>query len=107
MKKDFETDGMRNGEPIYCPVNAYGDCPYCDKNLICHIADPIEDCSDFQCFWSSWEEYDDADNVDPESPTDFSEDEISFAERNYGYCPEEMYDEVGYNPFSGAYDYDC
>lgn len=58
-KKNWETDGMRNGEPIYCPVNGY-DCPYCDSKLICHIADPIEDCDDFACFWESWEEYDGA-----------------------------------------------
>lgn len=57
-KMDWETDGIRNGKPIYCPVNAFGDCPYCDGKLICHIGDPIEDCSDFTAFWESWEEYD-------------------------------------------------
>ena len=58
-KSDWETDGLRNGEPIYCPVNGW-DCPYCDKNLVCHIADPIEECDDFGAFWESWEEYDEA-----------------------------------------------
>ena len=56
-RKDWETDGLRNGEPIYCPVNGW-DCPYWDQKGICHIADPIEDCTDFSAFWESWEEYD-------------------------------------------------
>ena len=47
------------GQPTYCTVNAIGDCPYCDKNLICHIDDPMEDCDDFSCFfdgdWDEWE----------------------------------------------------
>lgn len=57
-KTDFETDGLRNGQPIYCPVNGW-DCPYYGKG-ICHIADPIADCDDFGAFWDSWEDYDDA-----------------------------------------------
>lgn len=59
-REDWETDGTRNGEPIYCTVNAYGDCPYCDSKGICHIANPLEDCDDFSMFWDSWEEYDNA-----------------------------------------------
>lgn len=58
-RKDWETDGMRNEEPIFCPVNDY-DCPYCDSELRCHIADPLEDCDGFGFFWESWEEYDEA-----------------------------------------------
>ena len=101
-KKDWETDGLRNGEPIYCPVNAIGDCPYCDRAGVCHIADPLTNCDDFAAFWESWEDYDDADNVDENAPTDFSEDEIKFAEEAFGYDPE-----IGYNPYIGAYDDDC
>ena len=26
-KENFETDGLRNGELVYCPVNGW-DCPY-------------------------------------------------------------------------------
>jgi len=84
----FETDGMRDGQPIYCTVNAYGDCPYCDQCNICHIADPIEDCDDFDAFWDSWEEYD---NVDTEEVWE----------------PEEVDLETGFNPYEGEYDYDC
>lgn len=58
-KDNWESDGMRNGEPIYCPVNGI-DCPYCDENLVCHIADPMEECDSFYFFWDSWEEYDNA-----------------------------------------------
>lgn len=82
----FETDGTRDGMPIYCPVNAYGDCPYCDQCNVCHIADPIEDCSDFGCFWDSWEEYDACDEYNEPNDDDL---------------------EIGFNPYEGAYDYDC
>lgn len=57
-KRDAE-QGTYAGQPTYCTVNAIGDCPYCDKNLICHIDDPMEDCDDFACFfdgdWDEWE----------------------------------------------------
>lgn len=49
--------GTYNGEITYCTVNAYGDCPYCDKNGVCHIDDPIEDCDDFAMFFESWEDW--------------------------------------------------
>lgn len=81
----FETDGKRNGNYIFCPVNAIGDCPYCDKKGVCRMKDPMTDCDDFGAFWDSWEEYDDADNVDPDAPTDFAEDEIRWAHDVYGY----------------------
>ena len=70
-KKDWETDGYRNGDPIYCPVNAYGECPYCDQCNMCHVADPIEDCDDFASFFDSWDDWIKADDVDPDAPTDF------------------------------------
>lgn len=84
-KKDWETNGTRNGDPIYCPVNAYGDCPYCDQYNLCHIKDPIADCDDFGAFFESWEDWINADDVDPNAPTDFSEDEIRWAGDVYGY----------------------
>lgn len=58
-KIDWETDGMRNGEPIYCPVYAW-DCPYCDEDTICHIKNPLKECDDFGSIWESWEDYDEA-----------------------------------------------
>lgn len=84
-KKDWETNGYRNGDPIYCPVNAYGECPYCDQCNMCHAADPIEDCDDFACFFDSWDDWANADDVDPDAPTDFAEDEIRWAGDVYGY----------------------
>lgn len=56
-KKDWETDGTKYGEPVFCTANAYGDCPYCDEYNRCHIADPIEECDDFGMFFESWEEW--------------------------------------------------
>lgn len=87
-KKDWETDGMHNGSPIYCPVNAYGDCPYCDEKGICHIQDPIEDCSDFGAFFESWEDWEEADTVDNDAPLSFAEEEIQWARERYGYKDE-------------------
>ena len=87
-KKDWETDGMRNGQPIYCPTNAYDDCPYCDKRGICHINDPIEECDDFMSFFESWEDWDAADEVDDDAPLSFVEAEIEWAREKYGYKDE-------------------
>lgn len=84
-KIDWETNGYRNGDPIFCPVNAYGDCPYCDQCNLCHIADPVEECSDFGAFFESWDEWLNADDLDPDSPLNFSEDEIRWAGDVYGY----------------------
>ena len=81
----FETDGKRNGNYIFCPVNAIDDCHYCDNHGVCHIANPIEECDDFGMFWESWEAYDDADEVDPNAPTDFAEEEIQWAQEHLGY----------------------
>lgn len=87
-KKYWETDGTRNGDPVYCPVNAYGDCPYCDQCNMCHIANPIEDCDDFGMFYLDWDEWVRTSDV-------FEIDEPS-------------YDiEMGFNPYEGGYDYDC
>lgn len=67
-KKDWETDGTRNGFKIYCPVNCWDeeDCPYAD-NGICHIADPVKDCEDFAMVWGSWDEWDTADDGEPDA----------------------------------------
>ena len=84
-QKDWHTDGYRNGDPVYCPVNAYGDCPYCDQRNLCHIEDPIEDCEDFAMFFSDWDDWVRADDTDPDAPDSFVEDEIRWAGDVYGY----------------------
>ena len=87
-KKDWETDGTRNGQPIYCPTNAYADCPYCDKHGICHISNPVEECDDFMSFFESWEDWDAADEFDDDAPLSFVEAEIEWAREHYGYRDE-------------------
>ena len=77
--------GTYNGDYTYCPVNAYCDCPYCDQKSICHVDDPLEDCDDWGTFWESWEDWLAADDVDPDTPTDFAEEEIQWARENLGY----------------------
>jgi hypothetical protein len=85
-----ETDGTREGYTVYCPSDAYGDCPYCDQEGVCHIKDPMEECSDFGEFYEDWDEY----------------------YRNYEWGEvegdiDDDVDEMGFNPYEGAYDYDC
>lgn len=87
-KKNWETDGYRNGDPIYCPVNAYGDCPYCDQMDMCHIADPMVECADFGSFYESWDDWVNSNDLNPDDPEDFADEEIAWAERNFGYTPE-------------------
>ncbi len=82
----WETDGTRNGKKIFCPANAYGDCPYCDQEGKCRIADPIEECDDFTSYFESWEEYDNIPDI-PDVPDDV--------------------DETGYDPYLGCYTEDC
>lgn len=77
--------GTYNSDITYCPVNAYGDCPYCDQCGICHIEDPVMDCDDFASFFPTWEDWLAADDVDPDAPTDFSGDEIRWAGDVFGY----------------------
>ena len=78
--------GTYNDDYTYCPVNAYGDCPYCDQIGVCHIDDPSEDCEDWVVFWGeSWKDWLAADAVDPDAPEDFAEDEIKWAGDVYGY----------------------
>lgn len=45
--------GTYNNAPTYCTVNAYGECPYCDQEGICHIENPMTDCDDFAMFFQS------------------------------------------------------
>lgn len=97
------TKGTYDGEYTYCPVNAYGDCPYCDKNLVCHVEDPLKDCDDWTMFWSSWDEWKQIDWVTEDT---FAQDEIEWAKENYGY--EESDDtEIGFDPYAGCYTDDC
>lgn len=53
--------GTYNGEITYCTVNCWNedDCPYA-KDGICHIDDPVADCSEFNMFFSTWQEWEDA-----------------------------------------------
>lgn len=55
------TNGYRNGEPVYCPVNCWNenDCPYAQEGLCC-LEQPSEECEDFANFFSSWKEWEDA-----------------------------------------------
>lgn len=52
-----DTNATHNGENVFCPVNAYGDCPYCDQCNLCHIEDAPENCDDFAIFFPSWDEW--------------------------------------------------
>ena len=77
-------EGTYNGTPTYCPVNAYGDCPYCDQYNVCHIDDPMEDCDDWHMFWDDWYEWENTEQTSDDR-TDFAEEEIEWAKENYGY----------------------
>lgn len=84
--------GTYNGDYTFCPVNACGNCPYCDKLGICHISDPMEDCDDWGAFWESWEDWLAADDVDPDAPTDFSREEMWWATQTFGFNTEKARD---------------
>lgn len=96
MKRNAE-QGTYNGEPTYCPVNCWNenDCPYA-RNGICHIDDPMEDCSDWGTFWDSWEEWEDAGELD--------EQEL---EETHEWANEQYDIEIGFDPYAGCYTYDC
>ena len=81
--------GTYNGNTTFCPVNAYGNCPYRDQSGVCHIDDPMKDCSIWSYLWDSWEDWQNVDWIT-------SDDDIN-----------DSVDETGYNPYEGAYDYDC
>lgn len=97
--------GTYNGELTYCPVNGW-DCPYCDKNGVCHVDDPCEDCDDWLSAWTSWEEWEQADEPSDEKE-DFSEEEIEWAKGHFGYEEPEYDIEMGFDPYSGCYTDDC
>ena len=105
--------GTYNGDTTFCPVNAYGDCPYCDQCNVCHIDDPLEDCDDWGAFWSSWDEWQQADIVEDDRDS-FVDDELDFARKEYGYEASQVEDydlgyneDEGYDPYAGEYTYDC
>lgn len=89
----WETDGTRNGYTVYCPTCAYGDCPYCDQEGICHIADPVEECDDFGSYYESWDEYEASESYNEDEDEDWEPDDSDL--------------ELGFNPYMGGYDYDC
>lgn len=76
--------GTYNGELTYCPVNAYGDCPYCGKDGVCHIDNPQEDCDDWGQFWDSWEDWEQVEWISDDTES-FADDEIRWAGDVYGY----------------------
>lgn len=78
--------GTYNEQTTYCPVNAYGDCLYCDQCGVCHIDDPLEDCTDWYEFWESWEDWERAEEITDERE-DFADEEIQWAMVNFGYKP--------------------
>lgn len=88
-----EKAGTYNGEPTYCTVNAYGDCPYCDQCNICHSPDPMKDCDEFAIFFgSSWDYW-------------LSLDESYL---NEPHIEDDLFDEeVGFDPYLGQYTDDC
>lgn len=105
--------GTYNGDTTFCPVNAYGDCPYCDQCNVCHIDDPLEDCDDWGAFWSSWDEWLQADIIEDDRGS-FVDDELDFAREEYGYEASQVEDydwgyneDEGYDPYAGEYTYDC
>ena len=55
------TNGTRNEQPIYCPVNCWNekDCPYAKEGLCC-ADNPSQDCEDFAAFFPSWKSWDEA-----------------------------------------------
>lgn len=53
----FETTGYLNGSPVCCPLNAYGDCPCCDKHGHCRMTDPVANCDDFAASFPTWEDW--------------------------------------------------
>jgi len=72
------TKGTYNGETTYCPVNAYGDCPYCDQCCVCHIEDPMEDCDDWGMFYSSWFEWVTLGDMAPSPDEPIEEEDLPF-----------------------------
>lgn len=99
-KKDFETNGTRNGLNVFCPI-ADMTCPYCDKDGLCHISDPLEECSDFGAYYDSWDEYDE------QTSDDCPGDCESCDRREWCQDIDDDVDETGFNPYEGGYNYDC
>ena len=55
------TNGYRDGQPIYCPVNCQNinDCPYAKEGRCC-ADNPSETCEEFSWFFPSWEKWEEA-----------------------------------------------
>lgn len=98
--KYFETDGTRNGLNVFCPTCDM-TCPYCDKEGLCRISDPLEECSDFGEYYESWEEYEEQASNDCQGDCENCD--------RWEWCQDidDDVDETGFNPYEGAYDYDC
>ena len=94
-KSDWETDGTRNGYTVWCPVCAYGDCPYCDQCGICHVSDALEHCDDFDAYYESWDDYEISEGYREEPEEDENEliDELNSNERDYCIRYEPTYNE--------------
>ena len=97
--------GTYNGVHTYCPVNGW-DCPYCDKNNVCHIDDPVEDCDDWCAFFPTWQDWEEADEVSEEE-ADSAEAEIAWAREYMGYEENDDALECGFDPYCGCYTDDC
>ena len=76
--------GTYNGDTTFCPVNAYGECPYCDQCNVCHMPDPLAGCEDWRMFWPTWDEWINADTI-TDDREDFAEEEIDIGRIYYGY----------------------
>lgn len=57
MIRLYEGDGLHKGKIVYCPVNACNNCPYCDKDCVCHNENPMKSCNDFSDAFGSWENW--------------------------------------------------
>lgn len=62
---DYETNGYLGDIPLYCPSDD-SSCPYLDKNGMCRISDPLNNCTDFGDYWDSYEDYAEAIEGDEE-----------------------------------------
>ena len=76
-------NGTYNDAKTYCPANAW-DCPYYDKDGVCHVDDPLRDCDDWGAFWESWEDWENAENITDDRDS-FAEEEIQWAREHLGY----------------------
>ena len=86
MSTTFESNGLHNGTPVYCPSHDWS-CPYYYDGR-CYIRDAIAECDDFCSEYESWENYHD------------------IVDDNYDDIPDDV-DESNYDPYLGQDFYDC